>query len=69
MKKTDWSKVAAEFNAKEPKRDMTWCNACVHKDNSWFENPCYRCGEDNNYFHFEEVKDETKQVFLVLCNV
>lgn len=35
------------------------CSSCVHRDNKWYENPCFRCSSLNDYFWYS--KDESKQ--------
>lgn len=39
-------------NPNEPVRTSECCSECEHETNRWCDDPCFRCGKVNNYFHF-----------------
>ena len=34
------------------------CEDCIHEHKGWTEEPCYRCGEINDYAWYESNKEE-----------
>ena len=34
------------------------CENCIHRNKAWNDEPCYRCGSENNYAWHEEEEDK-----------
>lgn len=30
------------------------CEQCIHQNQSWYEEPCYKCGSENDYAYCED---------------
>ena len=41
------------------------CESCIHQSKSWNDEPCYRCGSENNYAWCEDEQGN----FLMLSSL
>ena len=53
----DLNENKIEFKPIEHTRTSDCCAECEHGNKKWCDEPCYRCGEVNNYFHFEQKSE------------